>query len=117
MKIELKYDGKNFYDPLFSFMWNDEKDDFGIGIRYDNDTKHHIDYQFVIDDIEKNFEKHEIKGTSFCYYTKENVYVFNLRDSFELIPRKKNFSHAVVLLDENGKIINGRYRQFVSEIL
>jgi hypothetical protein len=30
---------------------------------------------------------------------------------------KKEFSHCVVLLDENDKIINGEYNNFISELL
>lgn len=108
MKIELKYDGKNFYDPLFTFMWNDEKDDFGIGIKAHEKRS----YQFVIDDIISNYEDFKINGTSFCYYTKENVYVFNLRENFKLIPKGKKFEHCVVLLDESGKMIEQTYKAF-----
>lgn len=113
MKIELIYDGKNYYDPLFTFMWNDEKDNFAIGIKF-NEKR---DYKFVIEDLINNFEKHEIRGNRFYYYTKENVYTFNLSENFNLIPRKQDFSHCVVLLDKNDNIIKGTYKQFTSELL
>ena len=113
MKIDLTYDGKNYYDPLFTFMWNNEKDNFGIGIKHSDI----IDYNFIVDDINNNFENFKIKGNSFCYYTKENVYVFDLSDSFYLIPKEKDFKHCIVLLDNNNKIIKKTYRQFTSELL
>jgi len=109
MKIDLTYDGKNYYDPLFTFMWNDEKDDFGIGIKH-NERR---DYQFIINDINNNFETFKINDNSFCYYTKENVYVFRLnKEMFERIPKQKQFSHCVVLLDNNDKIIRQPYKYF-----
>ena len=106
MKIELKHDGKNYYDPSFIFFWNDEKDYFKIGIK----NSKIIDYSFVREDLLNNYENFKINGTSFYYYTKENVYVFNLKDSFNLIPVKKSFLHCVVLLDKNDEIIENEYK-------
>jgi hypothetical protein len=108
MKIELTYDGKNYFDPVFTFMWNNEKNDFAIGISF-NDRR---SYQFIIDDIIENFEDFKIKDTSFCYYTKENVYVFNLKNGFNLIPINKVFEHCVVLLDKDDNIIEQTYKYF-----
>ena len=113
MKIDLKYDGKNYYDPIFKLFWNDEKNNFAIGI-CQSDI---INYEFIVDDINNNFENFKIKNNSFCYYTKENVYVFDLNNSFYLIPRKKDFKHCIVILDLNDKIIKNTYRQFTSELL
>ncbi len=108
MKIELKYDGKNYYDPLFTFFWNDEKDNFKIGIKFSEI----IDYTFMREDLLNHYEIFKINGTSLYYYTKENVYVFNLEDSFNLIPIDKMFFHSIVLLDKNDKIIENQYKSF-----
>ena len=65
------------------------------------------------------FEKAvEIKRSIFdieqkiMYYTKNNVYVFDLKDNFNLLPINKNFEHSVALLNENDKIIEKEYRVF-----
>jgi len=108
MKIDLTYDGKNYYDPLFTFMWNNEKDNFGIGIKHSDI----IDYTFIREDFLNNFEKFEIQGTSFYYYTNENVYVFNLKENINLIPINEKFIHSVVLLDKNDNIIERQYKSF-----
>ena len=52
MKVELKYDGKNYYDPLFTFFWNDEKDNFKIGIKFSEI----IDYTFMREDLLNHYE-------------------------------------------------------------
>ena len=108
MKIELKYDGKNYYDPLFTFFWNDEKDNFKIGIKFSEI----IDYTFMREDLLNHYESFKINDTSLYYYTKENVYAFNLEDSFNLIPIDKMFFHSIVLLDKNDKIIENQYKSF-----
>lgn len=109
MKIELKYDDKNYYDPVFTMLYNDKfYDNFAFAICHQK-TK---DYSFIREDINNNFEKCEIKGTSFYYYTKENVYKFDLKDNFNLLPINKSFKHCVVLLDENDKIIEKECRTF-----
>lgn len=108
MKIELKYEGKNYYDPKFIFFWNDQCDNFGIGIKFNPEKN----YQFIIDDIMNNIEDFKINETSFYYYTKYNVYAFNLNESFKLVPRNKNFSHCVVILDKDDKIEEQQYKSF-----
>lgn len=108
MKIELKYDGKNYYDPVFILMWNDEQTNFAIGIKSQDD----IDYTFIRKDLLDNYEKFEITGSTFYYYTKENVYVFNLNKKIQIIPVNQNFEHCVVLLDKNDNIILNDYKGF-----
>ena len=108
MKIELTYDGKNYYDPLFLLFWNEQKNDFCIGIKH-NERRN---YQFILDDINSNFEKYTLNLTSFCYYTKENVYVFDFKHQYDLLPKNKKFEHSIVLLDKNDKIIEKNYRVF-----
>lgn len=110
MKIELKYNGKNLTDPDFTLLYNNEKDSFAIAVNYDDSE----DYENIRQDIMSSFENHEIKGTSFYYYTKDNVYMFNLEEGFEIIPINKPFSHCVVLLDKNDKIVEKQYKKFDS---
>lgn len=113
MKIELKYEDKNYYQPSFKFMWNNECDNFGIVIKF-NDKR---SYDFVIEDLRENFEKHEVKGGTFYYYTKENVYAFDLSKNYNLIPKQKDFKHCVVLLGKDNQIIERTYKQFTSMLL
>ena len=108
MKIELKYDGKNYYDPIFILFWNNEKNKFVIGICHNNMKI----YDFIIDDIQNNFEKYSNIEQKIMYYTKNNVYVFDLKDNFNLLPINQNFEHSVALLNENDKIIEKEYRVF-----
>jgi predicted methyltransferase len=108
MKIELTYDGKNYFDPVFKFFWNNEKDKFAIGICYSNIQN----YDFIIADIDNNFEKYENNAEKLFYYTHINVYVFNLNEFFKLLPKNKIFEHSIVLLDKNDKIIENNYRVF-----
>ena len=108
MKIELKYDGKNYYDPIFILFWNNEKNKFVIGICHNNMKN----YDFIIDDIQNNFEKYSNIEQKIMYYTKNNVYVFDLKDNFNLLPINQNFEHSVALLNENDKIIEKEYRVF-----
>lgn len=111
MQVLFKYDGKNYDNPMFTFFWNDEKDNFGIGLIYD-EIYYKDDYNLVMEDLIFNYEKFKIDGTSFLYYTKENVYSFDLEDEFKLIPINKKFNHSIVLLDKNGNIKEEKYKIF-----
>lgn len=109
MKIELKYDGKNYYDPQFILLWNIDKTKFAIGIC----PSEAQDYKIIINDMNHNFEKCITDNkTTFYYYTKENVYVFNFKDDFKIFPVNREFEHSIVLLDKDDKIIEDNYLVF-----
>lgn len=105
MKIELKMNGKNFFDPSFIFFYNEDKTEFSLGIRYTED----YDYNFIREDLINNFENFEIKGNTFIYSTKENIYIFDLKEEFQIIPLNTKFKHGIVLLDKNDKILDMPY--------
>ena len=98
MKIELKYDGKNYYDPIFIFFWNNEKDNFKIGIKFSKI----IDYTFMREDLLNHYERLSvIKYYKFVYNRDiniNNVYI-----------KKENASNIIktINLYKNNVFIKG----------
>lgn len=100
----LNNDKNNFY-PDFIFLREVKNYDFNLVLLYNTN----IDSSILIIDLINNFEKHEIKNRSFYYYTKENCYIFDLKEHINLIPINIEFSHFVSYFDKNDNIINSEY--------